>query len=82
MTALLPDEISSRYHRRSRSAPKVFDASADAFGATRIGELVLPEADLANAAPELPEMLLQTVDFLAAVQERLVTIMPATVRLQ
>jgi hypothetical protein len=38
--------------------------------------------DLGIAAPELQEMLMQTVHFLATVQERLVTIMPVIVRLQ
>jgi hypothetical protein len=34
------------------------------------------------ATPELREMLMQTVHLLAAVQERLVAIMPVTVRLR
>ena len=63
-------------------APKVFEAFAEAFGATRMAGLALPEADLGIAAPDLQEMLMQTVHFLAAVQERLVAIMPVTVRLQ
>jgi len=44
--------------------------------------LALPAADLSIATPELQEMLMQTVHFLAAVQERLVAVMPVTVRLQ
>jgi len=63
-------------------APKVFEAFAEAFGATRMAGLALPEADLSIATPELQEMLMQTVHFLAAVQERLVAVMPVTVRLQ
>ncbi|HEY5865542.1 MAG TPA: signal peptide peptidase SppA [Candidatus Tectomicrobia bacterium] len=63
-------------------APKVFEAFAEAFGATRTIGLALPALDLSIATPELQEMRLQTVHFLAAVQERLVAIMPVTVRLQ
>jgi protease-4 len=63
-------------------APKIFEAFAEAFGATRMAGLALPEADLGIATPELQEMLMQTVHFLAAVQERLVAVMPVTVRLQ
>ena len=63
-------------------APKVFEAFAKAFGATRMAGLALPEADLGMATPELQEMLMQTVHFLAAVQERLVAIVPVIVRLQ
>jgi hypothetical protein len=44
--------------------------------------LALPEAELGIATPELQEMLMQTAHFLAAVQERLVAVMPVTVRLQ
>jgi hypothetical protein len=44
--------------------------------------LALSTADLGITTPALQEMLMQTVHFLAAVQERLVTIMPVTVRLQ
>jgi hypothetical protein len=44
--------------------------------------LALSEADFGSAVPERQEMLMQTVHFLAAVQERLVAIMPVTVRLQ
>ena len=62
-------------------APKVFEAFAKAFGATRMAGLALPEADLSVATPELQEMLMQTVHFLAAVQERLVAIVPVIVRL-
>lgn len=63
-------------------APKVFEVFAEAFGATRMAGLALPEAELGIATPELQEMLMQTVHFLAAVQERLVAVMPVTVRLQ
>ena len=63
-------------------APKVFEAFAEAFGAMRMAGLALPEAELSIATPELREMLMQTAHFLAAVQERLVAIMPVTVRLQ
>ena len=63
-------------------APKVFEAFAAAFGATRMAGLALSEAELGSATPELQEMLMQTVHLLAAVQERLVAIMPVTVRLQ
>jgi protease-4 len=63
-------------------APKVFEAFAEAFGAMRMAGLALPEAELSIATPELQEMLMQTAHFLAAVQERLVAIMPVTVRLQ
>jgi hypothetical protein len=44
--------------------------------------LALPEAELGIATPELQEMLMQTVHLLTAVQERLVAIMPVTMRLQ
>jgi hypothetical protein len=47
-----------------------------------MARLALPEADLDIATPELQEMLMQTVHFLAAAQERLVALMPVTVRLQ
>src|SRR5439155_19950730 len=63
-------------------APKVFEAIAEAFGATRMAGLALPEAELGSATPELQEMLMHTVHLLAAAQERLVAIMPVTVRLQ
>ena len=62
-------------------APKVFEAFAEVFGATRTVGLALPSVDLSITTPELQEMRLQTVHFLAAVQERLVAIMPVTVRL-
>jgi protease-4 len=63
-------------------APKVFEAFAEAFGATRMAGLTLPETELGMATPELREMFMQTVHLLAAVQERLVAIMPVTVRLR
>src|SRR4029077_7603172 len=63
-------------------APKVFEAFAEALSATRMAGLALLEAELGGAPPELQEMLLQTVRLLAAVQERLVAVMPVTVRLQ
>jgi protease-4 len=63
-------------------APKVFEALAEAFGATRMTGPALSEAELSIATPELQERLLQTVDLLAAAQERLVAIMPVVVRLQ
>lgn len=63
-------------------APKVFEAFAEAFGATHMAGLALPETELGIATPELREMLMQTVHLLAAVQERLVAVMPVTVRLQ
>jgi protease-4 len=63
-------------------APKVFEAFAAAFGATRMAGLALSEAELGIATPELQEMLMQTVRLLAAAQESLVAIMPVTVRLQ
>jgi hypothetical protein len=44
--------------------------------------LALLEAALGIATPELQEMLMQTVYLLAAVQARLVAIMPVTVHLQ
>ena len=60
-------------------APKVFEAFAEAFSATRMAGLALLEAELGRATPELREMLMQTVHLLAAVQEKLVAIMPVTV---
>jgi protease-4 len=63
-------------------APKIFEAFAEAFGATRLAGLALPEAELGSATPELQEMLRQAVHLLAVAQERLVAIMPVTVRLQ
>ena len=44
--------------------------------------LALSETALGITTPELQEMLMQTVHFLAAAQERLVALMPVTVRLQ
>ena len=64
------------------SGPKVFEAFAEVFGAMRMAGLALPKAELSSATLELQEMLMQTVHFLAAMQERLVAIMPVTVRLQ
>jgi protease-4 len=62
-------------------APKVFEALTEVFS-TRMAGLALSEVELGIATPELQEMLTQTVHFLAAVQEKLVAIMPITVRLQ
>lgn len=63
-------------------SPRVFETLTEAFGATPMFGLALSEADFGSAVPERQEMLMQTVHFLAAVQERLVAIMPVTVRLQ
>jgi protease-4 len=63
-------------------APKIFEAFAQVFGATRMAGLALSEAEIGIATPELQEMLMQTVHLLSAVQGGLVAIMPVTVRLQ
>jgi len=61
--------------------PKMFDAFAEAFGATRLAGLTLPELDLVLATPELRETLMQTVGLLAVVRETLVAVLPVVVRL-
>jgi protease-4 len=61
--------------------PKMFEAFAEAFGATRLAGLTLPELDLVLATPELRETLMQTVDLLAVVRETLVAVLPVAVRL-
>jgi protease-4 len=63
-------------------APKIFETFAAAFGTTRMASLALSEAEIGIVTPELQEMLMQTVHLLSTVQERLVAIMPVTVRLQ